>query len=55
MLVELYKISQSQLLKDKKFAHLVIETLRKHRCDEKFELFWSNLMNKKAARFEAAT
>ena len=27
-------------------AHLEIETLRKDRCDEKFELFWSNLMNK---------
>ena len=28
-------------------AHLVIETLSKDRCDEKIELFWSNLMNKK--------
>ena len=28
-------------------AHLVIETLWKDRCDEKFELFWSNLINKK--------
>ena len=28
-------------------AHLVIKTLSKDTCDEKFELFWSNLMNKK--------
>ena len=28
-------------------ANLLIETLWKDRCDEKFELFWSNLMNKK--------
>ena len=28
-------------------THLVIETLWKDRCDKKFELFWSNLMNKK--------
>ena len=28
-------------------AHLVIETFSKDRCDEKFELFWSNLMNQK--------
>ena len=27
--------------------HLVIETLSKDRFDQKFELFWSNLMNKK--------
>ena len=31
----------------KEIVHLVIETLSKDRCDEKFELFWSNLMNKK--------
>ena len=28
-------------------AHLVIETLTKDRSDEKLELFWPNLMNKK--------
>ena len=28
-------------------AHVVIETLTKDRCDEKLELFWPNLMNKK--------
>ena len=31
-------------------AHLVIEMLWKDTCDEKFELFWYNLMNKKTAR-----
>ena len=28
-------------------AHLLTETLSKDRCDEKFELLWFNLMNKK--------
>ena len=27
-------------------AHLVIETLSKKRCNEKFRLLWFNLMNK---------
>ena len=36
-------------------VHLVIETLSKDRCDEKLELFWSNLMNKKPVLIVADT
>ena len=37
-------ISASQ---GQEITHLVIKTLSKDRCHEKFELFWSSLINKK--------
>ena len=37
-------ISASQ---EQEITHLVIKTLSKDRCHEKFKLFWSNLINKK--------